>query len=277
MEELLQHIVFGLVSGFSAFTPISASAHQALFYRLMNFDSYQHLLLFFVHIGTLGAMVLLYWQRISHLYEQVQLLALPAGRRKRPPDVAAIMDIRLLLTAAIPALLGGLLSGFLPKITFGLLPLSLLLIFDGVAIYMPDYRPGGDRKARSMTPAEGVLMGSCAAMSMVCGLSAMGLMLSLTLLRKCDRQYMLDMALIICGIMLCGMIVVDAVGIILSGFRGVTALKLLGSVLAGGAAFGGGIGAILTMRFLAVKTSFSGFAFYNWGLGIFCFILYLMV
>jgi hypothetical protein len=33
----------------------------------------------------------------------------------------------------------------------------------------------------------------------------------------------------------------------------------------------------MMMRHLAVKTGFSGFAFYGWSLGLFSFILYLMV
>lgn len=88
---------------------------------------------------------------------------------------------------------------------------------------------------------------------------------------------MLDMALLILLPLLAGSMVVDVFALIFAGFAGLSMKVLLGCVLAGAASFGGSVGAILTMRYLAVKTGFSGFAFYSWGLGLFSFILYLMV
>lgn len=277
MKGLLLNILYGLVAGFSQYTPVSASAHQALFPMLLKLDSWSPLLNLFVHGGTLGALLLLYWQQINHLYLEMRLASLPPRRRKRPPDMEAVLDARVLMTAAVPALIGALLSLFLSGRPAGLLPLALLLLAGGVAVYLPDYLPGGNRRTRQMWPLEGVLLGLCAGCSVIPGISAMGLMLALGLLRKCDRRYILDMSLFICGIFLGGRVVTDLIGIVLSGFAGFSAGNLLACLLAGGAAFGGGIGAILTMRFLAVKTGFSGFAFYSWGLSLFSFILYLMV
>lgn len=277
MKGLLLDILYGLVAGFSQYTPVSASAHQALFPMLLKFDSWWPLLNLFVHAGALGALVLLYWQRINHLYREMRLVSLPPRRRKRPADVEAVLDARVLITAAVPALIGALLSIFTSGRSTGLLPLALLLLASGVAIYLPDYLPGGNRRTRQMWPLEGVLLGLCAGCSIIPGISALGLMLSLGLLRKCERSYILDMSLLICGIFLGGRMVADLVGIALSGFAGFSAGGLLACLLAGCGAFGGGIGAILTMRFLAVKTGFSGFGFYNWGLSLFSFILYLLV
>lgn len=277
MGALFMCVFYGLVLGFSIFSPVSASAHQALFPMLLKFDSYRPLLSLMTHLGTLGALLLLYWKRISHLYQQMQLVALPPKRRKRPPDMEAVLDARLILTAAVPALIGAFLSAFASKLSVGLLPLALLLIAGGVAIYVPDYVPGGNRKAGLMSPMEGFFLGLCAGCSVISGISAMGLILAVGLLRKCDRSYILDIGLILIGVMLSGMLVVDLVRILLSGLAGFSLQYVLGCLLAGAAAFGGGIGAILTMRFLAVKTGFSGFAFYSWGLGLFSFILYLMV
>ena len=59
--------------------------------------------------------------------------------------------------------------------------------------------------------------------------------------------------------------------------HGILGQRFIGCMMAAAASFGGGIGAILLMRFLSVKTGFSGFAFYGWGLGLVSFILYLMV
>lgn len=277
MGQLLIYILYGAVSGFSQYTPVSASAHQALFPVLFKFDSYRPLLSLMTHGGALGALLLLYWKRINHLYQQMRLISSPPRRRKLPPDVEAVWDGKLILTAAVPAMIGGFLSFIVGKTEIGLLPLALLLIGGGTAIYVTDYVPGGNRKARLMSPLEGFLLGVCAGSSVICGISAVGLMLAVGLLRKCERSYILDIALMIVGVMLSAMMVTDLVMILLSGFAGFSAQYLLGCLLAAAAAFGGGIGAILTMRFLAVKTGFSGFGFYSWGFGLVSFILYLMV
>lgn len=277
MGQLLLDVFYGLVSGFSQFTPVSQSAHQALFPMLLKYDSYEPLLSLFVHVGALGAVALLCGQRISHLYREMQLVSLPPKRRKRPPDVDAVLDARLIMTAAVPALIGAVLSAFVFWSSVGLLALTLLLIAGGVLIYIPEYLPGGNRKARAMSPMEAFLLGLCAALSVIPGGSAMGWMLALGLLRKCDRSYMLDISILIVSIMLGGTVVVDFLRFLISGFAGFSFQHLLGCLLAAAAAFGGGVGAILTMRFLAVKTGFSSFAFYNWGLGMFSFTLYLML
>lgn len=277
MGKYLLYLFYGLVSGFSQFTTVSASAHQALFPLLLKFDSTQPLLKLFVHGGALGAVALLYWKRIGHLYREVRLDAAPARGRKRPADSEAVLDGRLLLTAAIPTLLGAFFSWLAEKMEVRLLPLALVLILGGVLAYLPDYLPGGDRRTKLISPLEGVLMGLLIGVSVIPGLSAMGLLLGIFQLRKCQKAYLLEMGVLLVGFLLAGMMAVDLVQILIRGFSGFSGGHLLGCLLAGAAAFGGGVGAILTMRFLSVKSSFSGFVYYCWGLGLFSFILYLTV
>ena len=276
-NHLLLYILYGLVAGFSEYTPLSASAHQALFPMLLRFDSDWPMLRFFVHAGALASIVLLYWKRLNHIFHELRLVSLPPKQQKRPPDVEAIVDARLIAIAAIPALIGAVCSVFLFHSSTNLLWLAIFMIGGAALIYVPDYVPGGNRRTGTMSPLEGLLLGICAGCSIIPGISRVGLMLALALMRKCDRKYILDIILLISGAMLAVMLLVDFASILISGFTGFSLLRLIGCLLAAAAAFGGGIGAILMMRFLAVKTGFSGFAFYGWGLGLTSFILYLMV
>lgn len=277
MQDLVMYLLYGAVSGFSRFTPISDSAHRVLFPALLRFDGSRPLLLLFVHLGALGAFFVLYRQRVMHLYQNAGLLTVPPRKRKRPLDADAVRETRLILTASVPALLGAIVGGFFPNVQIGFLPLSLLLLAMAVAVYLPDYLPGGNRRVRAMTPMEGILLGLCAAASAIPGLSAVGLMLSLALLRKCDREYILDIVFIVCAVSLCGAIVADAVRFPISGLSDISGRYVLGCLTAAVGAFGTGVGAISTMRYLAVKTGFSAFAFYNFGLSVFIFILYLVI
>lgn len=277
MGQLLMYIFYGLVAGFSQFAPVSASAHEAFFPMLLRFDSSWPMLRFFVHGGSLAALVFLFRDRLVHIYRQMQIVTMPPRQRKHPPDMDAVLDISISMMAVVPMLVGAILSAVFLKNGPSLLLMASCLILGAVLIYVPDYVPGGDRKSGAMTRAEGLLFGLCAALGMIPGCSGVALMLSAGLLLKCDRQYILDVVLLICGVMLTELILVDLVSIVLSGFSGFTVPRVLGCVLAAAAAFGGGVSSILTMRHLAVKSGFSGFAFYGWGLGLFSLILYLMV
>lgn len=276
-NHLLLYILYGLVAGFSEYTPVSASAHQALFPMLLRFDSTWPMLRFFVHAGALGALVWLYWQRLNHIYRELRLVSLPHRHRKRPPDMEAVLDARLAVTALLPACIGAIGSAFTARLGGNLLMMAILLIGCAAAIYVPDYVPGGNLRTRALSPLDGLLMGLCAGCSVIPGISRVGLILSFGLLRKCDRSYILDMALLISGAMLAQMMIADLICVLVTGFAGFSILRFLGCLLAAAASFGGGVGAIFMMRFLSVKTGFSGFAFYGWGLGLFSFILYLMV
>ena len=276
-HNLLLYILYGLVSGFSQFTPLSHSAHQALFPMVLNFDSTWPLLRFFVHIGAMGGLVFLYWQKLNHLYQEIKIVSVAPRHRKRPSDVEAVLDVRLIVMAFVPMMVGAVISAFTATLPVNLLLLAWMLVLGAVCIYIPDYIPGGNRKTLEMSPLDGLLLGICASCSVIPGVSAVGMMLFVCLLRKCERSYILDMVLLSCGVMLSGVLVADLVAFFLSGLTGFSLLRIVGCVLASAAAFGGSVGAILTMRFLAVKTGFSGFAFYGWGLGLFSFILYLMV
>jgi undecaprenyl-diphosphatase len=277
MGQLLMYIFYGLVAGFSQFAPVSASAHQALFPMLLRFDSGWPMLRLFVHGGALVALIFLYRERLTHIYREMQIVTLPARQRNRPPDMDAVLDASISMMAVIPMLIGAIVSAFLPHDGARLLPMSICLMLGAVLIYVPDFVPGGDRKTGAMTRAEGVLLGICAALSIIPGLSRVGLMISLGLLLKCDRHYICELILLICGVMLAELMLIDLISIFVTGFSGFTILRFLGCILAAFASFGGGVGAIMMMRHLAVKTGFSGFAFYGWSLGLFSFILYLMV
>ena len=54
----LESILFGLVSGFAEFLPVSSNAHKTIFLFLFGVDSEHAFLSLFVHIGVLLGLVL---------------------------------------------------------------------------------------------------------------------------------------------------------------------------------------------------------------------------
>ena len=276
-DHPLLYLLYGLVSGFSQFVPVSASAHQSLFYQLLGLDSSHPFLLLFVHGGALGAFVWMYRKRLLHIRRELQIASLPVSRRKRPADMNAVLDAKLTMAALLPVLVGAALSIVAIQAANNLVWMSLLLIGSATYTYLPDYRLGGDRSGSAMSPMDGLLMGLMAGLSVIPGLSAVGGMLALGLLRKCDRSYILEIAYLIMALFLAGLMVTDFIAVFVVGLGTLSVKLLLCSLLAAATAFGGGVAAMLLMRYLSVRDGFSGFSYYGWGLGLLIFILYLML
>ena len=71
------------------------------------------------------------------------------------------------------------------------------------------------------------------------------------------------------------LLIFDVIGAFTAGLAGITFLVILQCILAAAAAWFGASAAIMLLRFLSVKTGFSGFAYYSWGVALFTFILFL--
>ncbi len=274
--SFLGYILYGLMVGISEFLPVSASGNGYMVSLLTGIRGHTPMLDFFVHAGCLGALFALCGRRILHLYRQRQLSTVSPRRRKRPLDVSAMRTSRLLLAsmplAVILAILGTVFSG--PTQSLPFLIVSSLVV--GTLVYIPPFYPGGNRDSRGMDRKDGLWLSLSAGISVLPGFSRMGLGLAIGQLRGCDREYLLDLCLLLSVLIMPVLMVLDLVLLVISGFSGISLAVFIASLLAGVLAFCGGCGSIVLMRFLAQKTGFSIFGYYSWALAIFSFILYLI-
>ncbi len=275
--SFLGYILYGLVVGLSEFLPVSASGNGYMVSLLTGIQKHTPLLDFFVHAGCLGALFALCGRRILHLYRQRQLSTVSPRRRKRPLDASALRTTRLLLSAMPLAILLVILSTVFSGYTQSLPFLIVISLVIGTLVYIPPFYPGGNRDSRGMERKDSLWLGFAAGISVLSGFSRMGLGLAIGQLRGCDREYLLDLCLLLSVLIMPVLMIVDLVMLVISGFAGITLAVFGASVLAGSLAFCGGCGSILLMRFLARKTGFSVFGYYSWALAIFSFILYLSI
>ncbi len=275
--DWLVYLFYGFISGLGESLPVSAGAHDYLMDAMTRFDPYQPMLRLFIHFATLCAVVLFNRHRVAHIYRELRIDAQPARRRRRQPDLVAVLDGRVVLTAFVPAAVGLLASYYLRSRFMNFPLLVFALIASGTVLYLPHFIPAGNRDSRHLSRIEALGYGFCAALSAVAGVSRMGVVLSVGAVRGCSREYMLDIAFLLLIPLLMLFVICDLLGLLVSGFAAITTLYLLQCLLAGAAAFGGACLAIALMRFVSVNVGYSAFAYYNWGLGIFSFILYLMI
>jgi undecaprenyl-diphosphatase len=274
--NIVYYILYGFLAGLGELLPVSSTAHGYLIQLMSQFDTFAPALLLSVHFACFMAVCVYNRRRIGHIRRELKIASLPANKRKRQPDMVAVLDAKVILTALIPLLIGvGLSSLAFRKL--GTLPaISLLLLIGGVVLYIPQYLPGANKDSRSLSRKDALMLGISGAVGVIPGISRIGTMISVGLMKGCDRGYILDIALLASLPVLLGLMIVDCVAIAMAP-AAIGLMMLLYCLLAAAAAFGGAWLAMVIMRFLSVKSNFYGFAYYNWGLALFSFLVYLMI
>ena len=271
------YIFYGFFTGLSELLPVSAGAHDYFLQMMTRFEPQQPLLRFCIYAGILCALVLMCRHRAIHIYREMKIASQPTRRRKRQPDLVAVLDGRVVIAMLVPAAIGIFVSRWVQD-RFGSLLLTVaMLLLSGAAIYAPHFLPSANRDSRHLSRLEAVWFGICAGLAALPGVSRMGGVLSTGCIRGCSRGYMLDIVLLLLIPLLALMAAMQLLALLSAGVAAVGFVYLLQCVLAGGAAFGGACLAIAAMRFVSVNMGYTMFAYYNWGLGIFGFILYLMI
>lgn len=275
--NLFQSILFGLFSGLAEILPVSAPAHRAILMKLFGESGDSPLLSLMVHIATVAALYYSCHTQILRLLRAQKLAAVPKRRRKRPLDTNSLMDIRVLRTTLIPIILGFVLYPKVSSWGSNLLILGLLLLVNGVILYIPPYMPGSNKKSATMSRLDGFLMGLGGGLSVLPGISSIGTSTSIASVCGVDRQYALNTALLMNIPVTIGFIVFDFVAMFTAGVGSISFGFLFSCILAAAATFGGVYLAVKVMRGLAVNIGFSCFAYYSWGSALLAMFLYIII
>lgn len=272
----LQSILYGLLSGLMDILPVSAQAHKVLLLKFFGIRKSSDLLELLIHLGIFAA---LYYNSQTQLIRMSRARALarvPKRKRKRPLDTRSLMDWSMLKTMIVPVILGLLLYRQAAKISGNLVLIALFLFLNGVILYAPQFLPTGNRDSRTLSRVEGLLMGLGGAVSVLPGISAIGATTSIGSVCGVERNYGLNMALMMNMVLTLGLAVYDVMGIVDNGLDALSFLIILRYLLTAVAAFAGTLLGIKILRRLAENQGLSLFGVYCWGLALFTFILNLM-
>ena len=265
-------IVYGFIAALGQILPVSAAAHDRFLSFMFNFEPNQPLMQLHIHFAVFATVLFVYRNKVGHIYQENKFQS-----SRRQSDEAALLDGKVVMFMLVPAALGLLISRLFGDPSGSLPSMVIMLVLSGTLLYIPHFLPSGNRNSSHMSPLEAIVYGLCAGISVIPGLSWIGSILSLGSLRGCSRTYLLDMALLLLLPLMLLQIVIDLIAVLLAGFAMLTWVYWLQCLAAGLAAFLATSLAIGAMRFLSVNRGFTMFAYFNWGLGIFGFVLYLMI
>lgn len=270
-----QSLLFGLASGLTDILPVSAQAHKAVLLKLFGLDGEPVILRFMIHLATLAGLYYCCQGHIMRITRQLRLSRIPKKRRKRPLDTRTLMDYKLLRMMAVPVILSFFLYHKTSRWNHSLNWIALFVLLNAVIMYLPILMPSGNKDSRSFSPVEGLLMGVGGATAIIPGISSLGATTSVLLLRGAERTFALNTALLLQMAVSAGMVVMDLIAMAEFGIEIISFSAIVSCILAAASAFAGVFVAIKVMRTLAVNIGFNMFAFYNLGLALFSFILFL--
>ena len=272
----LQSLVYGLVAGLADILPISSRAHKILLLKLFGITGGTELMDLMIHLGLVAALFIS-CQSILIRFNRARALArVPKRKRRRPLDERSLMDHSLLRTMLVPVILGLILYRKALPIERKLPLLALMLLLNGIFLYIPQFLPTSNRDSRTLSRVEGLLMGIGGGLSVIPGFSAMGLSNAIGSVCGVERGFALNMTLLMNMYLNVGLIVHDIINLAEVGLKGTSFEVVLRCLCAGVAAFGAAFLAIRLVRRLFQERDYTGFSFYCIGLALFIFILNLL-
>lgn len=269
----LEGLLYGIVSGLSAFLPISSDAHQLLLGKLFGAEAPDPVRELLIHAAILASIYLGCKAYLDQLRRE-RKTHYARGTRAKP---RLLSDFRLVRTATIPMLIVMLLISFSLRADVNLLISSAFLLVNAVVLFIPERLMQGNKDARLMSSLDGVLIGASAGLSAIPGISCTGMITSVSVMRGAARQNALNWAFLLSVPALSVLIGLDVLSLFSGGATAAFWSNFAGYVLGAAGAYIGGYFSIVLMKFLTVRAGYSGFAYYSLGAALFSFLLYLIV
>ncbi len=272
----LQSILYGLLSGLMDILPVSAQAHQALLLKFFGISSDMAMMNFMIRLGIFAALYISCRSQLVRMSRARAMSKIPKRRRKRPLDTRSLMDLSMLKTMLIPAILGLFLYRYTIDWASNLLLTAVFLTLNGLVLYVPQFLPTGNRDSRTLSRVEGLLMGLGGTAAVLPGVSAIGVSTSIGSVCGVERSYSLNMALLMDMALTLGFLIYGLLELFSGGVGVLTFAIFLRYLLTALTAFGSAMLAIRLLRHMAANQGFSLFGLYCFGLALFTFILYLL-
>jgi undecaprenyl-diphosphatase len=178
MFSSFQALVMGAVQGLTEFLPVSSSAHLILIPWLLNWEDPGLAFDVALHLGTLLALLIYYWQT------WVKLIGSVVNN-----DAASRRLLFLLIVASIPgAIIGLVLEKQAETIFRSPLLIASAMAVLGVVLWLVDKFARSRRKVSDFTAADALLIGFSQALAIVPGVSRSGATITMARALGTERE-----------------------------------------------------------------------------------------
>lgn len=267
-----ESILYGIVSGLAEFLPVSTEAHQQLMLRLFGVDTVDPVRNLFVHIAALVAVYI----NSRSFFEHIRRERSVRRSRNYKSNSRFLYDYKFLRSAAITMLIVYFIIRGVAKSDDNLLLCAGISLFNGLILFVADRMVQGNKDSRLMSSIDSMLVGAAAGISALPGFSRVGCAAVVASSRGAERKYCFNWALLLSIPALFGAIVMDFI-LLFGGSAHQFWPNVLSYLLSSLCTYLGCYLGIRMLKYISVKSGFSAFAYYSFGLTLISFVLYLMV
>ena len=266
--KFLESLIYGFVSGICEILPVSSRAHQGIMLKLFGVSEVNPILSLMVHLSILAAVLF----SCRNLVDQLRNRQTYGKRTRR---IHYNTNFRFIKNATISLAIGIVLLTYTTNTTPTLPKIAIFSLVNGIVLFLPARMMQGNKDTVDMSAIDSITIGIFGATSVIPGISRFAIMTSYASMRGVDKEKSLNLALLLSIPALFISVLFDFFALF-GGMQAVSFGLFMGYILAMGVAFIACYFASVFMRFLSVRTGYSGFAFYSWGLALFSFVLYLI-
>ena len=274
---LLNSLILGIIQGVAEFLPISSSGHLSIAQNLLGLgvegtdDVFFDVLL---HLGTLGAVFVAYWQDIKEMIlEFFRAIGDLAGRRTMEKVPPARRLILLIVAGTLPLFLILPIKDAVEGLYANTFFVGGALLVTGLLLYFCDRLRKGRKNERSASIVDVLIVGLGQAVATCPGISRSGMTISMGCFRGFERRFAVRFAFLLSIPAVLGANILQLKDVAETGVD----LALLPAYLVGVAAAAlSGYLSIRLVRMVADKGKFGAFAYYCWIAGVVTVVLSLL-
>jgi undecaprenyl-diphosphatase len=189
----IEAVVLGIVQGLTEFLPVSSSGHLVLFQHWLGWTEPELLFDISVHVGTLAAVVVVFFQDLVTLVKtlfKLPTLARSAGGFGRL--LAVNPEVRLMamiIVGSVPtAVLGLLFAQVAEQLFASVAMVGVTLIITGTLLWFTRLRKGPGLAMTGMRWRHGLLIGIVQGLAIIPGISRSGSTIAAALYLGIDRH-----------------------------------------------------------------------------------------
>ena len=270
-------IFLGLIQGLAEFLPISSSGHLAFFQEVVAvLDAGEESMFFDVllHLGTLVAVFVAYWAEIKALilefFAMVGVRKLPQGQK---PNRLSRRMILFIILGTLPLFAVLPVKDFVEGLYSNPMFIGCAFLGTGLILFLSDRLSRGNKDVKNASILDVLLVGCGQALATVPGISRSGTTISVGLARGFSREFAVKYSFLLSIPAVLGANILSLIDAIQEGIDWSQMPMYLAGVAT---AMISGYLAIRLLKYISRKSSFGGFAYYCWGIGLVTLILSLV-
>jgi len=205
--SLLHSVLLGFLQGITEFLPVSSSGHLAIIQNIFNMKSDIGILFdTMLHLGTLVAVCIVYWDNFSKLviatlqligdcFANLRTLFSNRGQEEKEPYRRLINNaykkfVVLILVTTIPTgIIGLLLEPLVKRADNSLLIPGICLVITAIILLISDSAVPGRKKVKRTSYRDAALVGAAQGVAVMPGISRSGATITACLMLGFDRSF----------------------------------------------------------------------------------------